>query len=114
EVGRVDVAAYHRKLPGWSVQQAARAARYQLLAAVASKRQAAAVLVGHTADDQAETLLINLLRGTGMAGLAGMRIDETFALDTLGPIVDLPEIYAQLQPVLEPQLVRVARPLLSI
>jgi tRNA(Ile)-lysidine synthase len=113
EVGRVDVAAYRRGLPGWSVQQAARAARYQLLAAVASEKRAAAVLVGHTADDQAETLLINLLRGTGMAGLAAMRIDETIALDTLGPPVELPEIYVQVQPVLEPKMIRVARPLLS-
>lgn len=113
EVGRVDVAAYRRGLPGWSVQQAARAARYQLLAAVASEKRAAAVLVGHTADDQAETLLINLLRGTGMAGLAAMRIDETIALDALGPPVELPEIYVQVQPVLEPKMIRVARPLLS-
>ena len=110
EVGRVDVAAYRRGLPGWSVQQAARAARYQLLAAVASEKRAAAVLVGHTADDQAETLLINLLRGTGMAGLAAMRIDETITLANLGPKVELPEIYAQL----EPEMLRVARPLLSV
>jgi len=114
EVGRVEVAAYRRDLPGWSVQQAARAARYRLLAAAASEKRAAAVLVGHTADDQAETLLINLLRGTGMAGLAGMRIEETLALADLGPPVDLPEIYAHLQPILEPQLIRVARPLLSV
>ncbi len=113
EVGRVDVAAYRRGLPGWSVQQAARAARYQLLAAVASEKRAAAVLVGHTADDQAETLLINLLRGTGMAGLAAMRIDETIALESLGPPLELPGIYGQVQPVLEPKMIRVARPLLS-
>jgi tRNA(Ile)-lysidine synthase len=57
--------------------------------------------------------LINLLRGTGMAGLAAMRIDETIALDALGPPVELPEIYVQVQPVLEPKMIRVARPLLS-
>jgi tRNA(Ile)-lysidine synthase len=114
EVGRVDVAAYRRGLPGWSVQQAARAARYQMLAAVARKTHAAAVLVGHTADDQAETLLINLLRGTGIAGLAGMRIDETIALDSLGPTVVLPKIYAHVQAAPEANVMRVARPLLSI
>jgi tRNA(Ile)-lysidine synthase len=114
ELGRVDVAAYRRGLPGWSVQQAARAARYQLLAAVAKKSQAAAVLVGHTADDQAETLLINLLRGTGTAGLAGMRLDETIVLDDLGPRVVLPESYVVVQSALEPHVMRLARPLLSI
>jgi len=113
EVGRVDVAAYRRGLPGWSVQQAARAARYQVLAAVARKTHAAAVMVGHTADDQAETLVINLLRGTGIAGLAGMRLDEAIALDTLGPTVVLPEIYAHVQSA-QPLVMRVARPLLSI
>jgi tRNA(Ile)-lysidine synthase len=114
EVGRVDVAAYRRGVPGWSVQQAARAARYQVLAAVARKTHAAAVLVGHTADDQAETLLINLLRGTGMAGLAAMRIDETIPLSSLGPRVALPEMYPDVPPDLEPDVMRVARPLLSI
>jgi tRNA(Ile)-lysidine synthase len=58
-----------------SVQQAARAARYEALARIAEQHQAKAVLVAHTADDQAETVLLNLLRGTGLLGLAGMRLD---------------------------------------
>ncbi len=110
EIQRVDVAAYRRGVPGWSVQQAARAARYQVLAAAAQHTQAAAVLVAHTADDQAETLLINLLRGTGMAGLAGMRMDEAIELRRLGPAIMLPEIYTGLEPV----VMRLARPLLRI
>src|SRR5437879_5758358 len=64
-VRRVDVGAYRKTLPGWSIQQAARAARYQALASVVAKRDAVGLLVAHTADDQAETLLLNLLRGTG-------------------------------------------------
>ncbi|HTD80408.1 MAG TPA: tRNA lysidine(34) synthetase TilS, partial [Chloroflexota bacterium] len=85
EVRRVDVAAYRRGLPAWSVQQAARAARYQVLARVAQEHQAAAVLVAHTADDQAETVLLNLLRGSGLGGLAGMPLDEDLDPRRFGP-----------------------------
>jgi tRNA(Ile)-lysidine synthase len=106
EVRRVDVAAYRKALPGWSVQQAARAARYQALATVAGTHAAAAVLVAHTADDQAETLLINLLRGAGLTGLAGMRMDETIRPAHFGPL--LPE----LGPL--PEAIRLARPLLRV
>jgi tRNA(Ile)-lysidine synthase len=53
---------------------AARRARYAALREVAAERGADAVLVGHTADDQAETLLLRLARGTGLDGLAGMSV----------------------------------------
>ena len=112
EIQRVDVPAYRRAVPGWSIQQAARAARYLALAAVAQKAQAAAVLVAHTADDQAETLLLNLLRGTGLAGLAGMSIDQTIDPRHLGPAQ--PELDSNVQQIAEPTTLRLARPLLSI
>ncbi len=80
--------------PGPNLQARARAARYGVLPAD--------VLTGHTADDQAETVLLNLMRGAGRPGLAGIRRDrrrpllglrrtETAALceaEGLEPLVD--------------------------
>jgi tRNA(Ile)-lysidine synthase len=71
ESGRADVAGEAR-LHGWNVEDAARRLRYQFFASVAEARGLNRVAVAHTADDQAETVLSHLLRGTGPTGLAGI------------------------------------------
>ena len=55
-----------------SLEEAARMLRYQFLFAHARSEHASVVAVGHTADDQVETILMHFLRGAGMAGLKGM------------------------------------------
>ena len=57
---------------GLSIEAAARALRYDFLYEAARQADAVAVLVAHTADDQAETVLLHLFRGAGLAGLKGM------------------------------------------
>ncbi|MDQ1467677.1 MAG: tRNA(Ile)-lysidine synthase, partial [Actinomycetota bacterium] len=59
--------------PGPNLEARARAARYAALEQARADVHATSVLVGHTADDQAETVLLNLLRGAATAGLAAMR-----------------------------------------
>ncbi|MFA4836854.1 MAG: tRNA lysidine(34) synthetase TilS [Dehalococcoidia bacterium] len=67
-----DVAAY-RAENRLSVEEAAREVRYAFFADVADSIGAEAVAVGHTADDQAETILMHLIRGSGLSGLRGMQ-----------------------------------------
>lgn len=59
--------------PGRSPEAAARAARYRAFADAAARLNASRVATAHTADDQAETVLLRLLRGTSSRGLSGIR-----------------------------------------
>lgn len=58
--------------PGGNLEARARDSRYRALECARRELGATAVLTGHTADDQAETVLLNLLRGAATTGLAGM------------------------------------------
>lgn len=71
-IERRDVAAYHNQRGG-SLEEVAREVRYSFLAEVAGVKGASKVVVGHTRDDQIETILMHLLRGTGMTGLRGLQ-----------------------------------------
>lgn len=57
---------------GTSMEQAARRARYEFLRETAAKHGCHKIALGHTASDRAETVLLNLLRGTGLKGLRGI------------------------------------------
>ncbi len=70
-VEHTDVPALSRRF-GWAMEEAARRARYYALARVAQSVGARTIAVGHNADDQAETVLMHILRGAGLAGLRGM------------------------------------------
>jgi tRNA(Ile)-lysidine synthase len=72
QAGRADVGARAARERG-GLEQAARRERYAYLRRVRDEEKAAAIAVAHTRDDQAETLLLRLLRGAGATGLSGMR-----------------------------------------
>lgn len=74
-----------------NLEQAARRARYEFLAAAARGAGACAVVAAHTLDDQAETVLLNLLRGSGAEGLGGIRperpVEESSEVSLLRPLL---------------------------
>jgi tRNA(Ile)-lysidine synthase len=58
--------------PSTGIQEAARVARYRLLRTAACRVKACRILTAHTLDDQAETVLFRMARGSGLAGICGM------------------------------------------
>jgi tRNA(Ile)-lysidine synthase len=81
--GRADVEAEAQRRRE-SLETAARHCRYEFLRNVADTKGAQFVALGHTADDQAETILHRVVRGTGLEGLRGMPVRRR-----LGPSCDL-------------------------
>ncbi|MBM3618253.1 MAG: tRNA lysidine(34) synthetase TilS [Alphaproteobacteria bacterium] len=82
----------HREAPSANIQAAARCARYRVLAEACAEAGIRHLLLAHHQDDQAETFLIRLHRGSGVDGLAAMRpVSQQGALTVLRPLLDMPK-----------------------
>ncbi|MFS0725050.1 tRNA lysidine(34) synthetase TilS [Paenibacillus sp. 1P07SE] len=91
EYGQLDVRA-HKRQTSRNTQLAARELRYRFLHETAARIGAVRIALGHHADDQAETVLMRVLRGTGPAGLAGMRMRRTeHEVDLIRPLLEVPK-----------------------
>ena len=83
---------WHGAKPKTGLPAAAREARYRLLADAAKKIGAAHIFTAHTRDDQAETVMMRLARGSGLSGLAAMaREAPRGAVTVVRPLLDVPK-----------------------
>lgn len=80
-VGIADVGNFSEET-GRGIEDAAREMRYQFFADLAAEVGARVVAVGHSADDQAETVLHRIARGTGLRGLSGMSLQRPIRADS--------------------------------
>ncbi|MBS0266473.1 MAG: tRNA lysidine(34) synthetase TilS [Planctomycetes bacterium] len=89
-IGRIDVASA-ATATGDGIEAAARQARYTFLEETARGAGCSVIALAHTADDQAETILHHILRGTGLAGLRGIPPERELApgIRLMRPLLDL-------------------------
>jgi tRNA(Ile)-lysidine synthase len=92
-IGARDVKAYQAQHRA-SLEEAAREVRYTFLAQAAASAGAERVAVGHTADDQVETILMHLIRGSGTRGLRGLQPlsrwrSSDMSLTVIRPLLEL-------------------------
>ncbi len=99
---RIDVAAEAQR-NGYSLEEQARISRYRFLSETAERWQCAGIAVGHTRDDQAETFLLRLLRGSGTTGLAAIR-----------PVTSMPTSFSPSSKARLARLARLLRPMLEV
>lgn len=99
-VGREDVAAFADATKS-GIEAAARELRHRFLIATAHAAEAAAIALGHNADDQAETVVMRLLRGAGPHGLGAMRPQRPAYRVTVDPQTPLTSIPRIVRPLLE-------------
>jgi tRNA(Ile)-lysidine synthase len=85
--------------PSTGIQEAARQARYRLLRTAARRARARCVVTAHTLDDQAETVLFRMARGSGLAGLCGMA--RKVAFDNLAGGADGSDNVVLVRPLLD-------------
>ncbi len=74
EVEHINVPEYVKKNSGISIEEAARKLRYEVLKKKAEIFGSSVIALGHHADDQVETILLNILRGSGLAGIRGINL----------------------------------------
>ncbi len=78
----------HKKKFGYSLEESARILRYQALQSTCTDLKAPHIVIAHTADDQAEELLLRLLRGSGLKGLSGMSMKNN---NIIRPLLTTPK-----------------------
>ena len=92
-IGHADVKAY-RASSGMTLEEAAREVRYSFLSEVCRSAGAGYIVTGHTRDDNVETILLHLIRGSGTRGLVGLRPLTTREIDggdvtIVRPLIDI-------------------------
>jgi tRNA(Ile)-lysidine synthase len=92
-VSKADVRGYQKK-HRLSLEEAAREVRYNFLAETAAAIGAGGIAIGHTLDDQVETIMLHIIRGSGIAGLVGLnakseRLLNGNQVDIIRPLLEI-------------------------